>query len=70
MHCNLPGSSVHGILQEGNWNGLPCPPPGYLPDPRIEPMSLVLQADSLLAEPPGKPHQDGKSISFINDINL
>ena len=28
---------------------------GDLPDPGIEPMSPVLQADSLLSEPPGKP---------------
>ena len=35
-------------------NGLPCPPPGDLPDPGIKPMSPVspaLQADSL---PSGK----------------
>ena len=24
--CSPPGSSVHGILQEEHWNGLPCPP--------------------------------------------
>ena len=23
------------------WNGLPCPPPGDLPDPRIKPASLM-----------------------------
>jgi len=27
---------------------LPCPPPGDLPDPGIEPVSPALQADSLL----------------------
>ena len=40
------------------WSGLPCPPPGDLPDPGIEPVSPVspaLQADSLPTEPPGKP---------------
>ena len=26
------------------WSGLPCPPPGDLPDPRIEPMSLMSPA--------------------------
>ena len=31
------------------------PFPGDLPDLRIEPRSLALQADSLLSEPPGKP---------------
>ena len=37
------------------WSGLPFPSPGNLPDPRIEPGSPALQADSLLSEPPGKP---------------
>ena len=32
------------------------PLPGYLPDPGIKPGSPALQADSLLSEPPGKPH--------------
>ena len=39
------------------WNGLPCPPPGDLPDQGIKPGSLALQADSLLSEPPGKAHE-------------
>ena len=26
------------------WSGLPCPPPGHLPDPGIEPASLVSPA--------------------------
>ena len=38
------------------WNGLPFPSPWGLPNPGIEPTSLVsaLQADSLPAEPLGK----------------
>ena len=36
------------------WIGLPFPSPGDLPDPRIEPRSPALQADSLLTEPPRK----------------
>ena len=50
MDCSLPGSSVHGILQE-HWSGLPCPPPGDLPDPGIKRTSSAApawQADSLL----------------------
>ena len=35
-----------------HWSGLPCPSPGNLPDPGIEPSSLALQADSLPFEPP------------------
>ena len=37
------------------WSGLPCPPPGDLPNPGIESRSPPLQVDSLLFEPPGKP---------------
>ena len=37
------------------WSGLPCPPPGDLPNPGIEPRSPELQADSLPSEPPEKP---------------
>ena len=38
---------------------MPCPPPGDLPNPGIEPGSSVLQADSLPTEPPGKPKNTG-----------
>ena len=41
MDCNLPGSSVHGILQARILEWVPCPPPGDLPDPGIEPVSLM-----------------------------
>ena len=40
------------------WSGLPCPPPGDLPDPEIKamfPASPALQKDSLPTESPGKP---------------
>ena len=37
------------------WSGLPCPPPGDLPNPEIKSRSPVLQGDSFLSEPPGKP---------------
>ena len=37
------------------WSGLPFPSPGVLPDPGIKPGSTVLQMDSSLTEPPGKP---------------
>ena len=50
MHCSPPGSSVRG---------LPCPAPGDLPNPGIEPRFPTLQADSLPFEPPGKPKNTG-----------
>ena len=37
------------------WSGQPFPSPGDLPKPGIKPRSPALQADSLPAEPPGKP---------------
>ena len=40
MDCSLPGSSIHGVSRQEYWSGLPCPPPGHLPDPVIEPTSL------------------------------
>ena len=36
------------------WSRLPCPSPGDLPGPGIEPGSPTLQADSLPFELPGK----------------
>ena len=30
MDCSPPGSSIHGILQQEHWSGLPFPPPGDL----------------------------------------
>ena len=35
MACSPPGSSVHGDSPDQEfWSGLPCPPPGDLPQPR------------------------------------
>ena len=56
MDCSLPGSSLSmGFSRQEYQSGLPCPPPGELPNPGIEARSPTLQADSLLSEPPGKP---------------
>ena len=40
-----------GFSRQEHWSGLPCPPPGDLSNPGIEPMSPeapALQVDSLL----------------------
>ena len=42
-----------GFSRQESWSGLPCPPPGDLPDPGIEPGPPTLQADALTSEPPG-----------------
>ena len=48
-----------GFSRQESWSGLPCPPPGDLPNPGIKPRSPALQTDSLLSEPPGKPKNTG-----------
>ena len=56
MVYSLPGSSVHGILQARILEWIAFSFPRYLPNPRTEPTSSALQADSLPSEPPGKPN--------------
>ena len=46
-----------GLSRQEHWSALPCPPPGDFPNPEIEPRSPSLKADSLPAEPPGKPQR-------------
>ena len=48
VDCQAPLSM--GFSRQEYWSGLPCPPPGDLPDPGIEltsPVSPALQVDSL-----------------------
>ena len=52
--CQAPLSM--GFSRQEYWSRLPCPPPGDLPNPGIKPRSPALQADSLPAELPKKPH--------------
>ena len=47
-----------GFSRQEYWSGLPCPPPRDLPDPGIEPGSLIsptLAGRFFTTEPPGKP---------------
>ena len=41
MICSPPGSSVRGIFRKEYWSGLPPSTPGDLPNPGMEPSSLV-----------------------------
>ena len=65
MDGSLPGSSVHGDSPGKNPGvGLPCPSPGDLSNPGIEPRSPTFEADSLPSEPSGKPYVRGSSLYF------
>ena len=59
MDCNLPGTSVHGILQARIVEWVAMPSSKNLPDPGIEPVSLKYllhcQAHFLPLVPLGKP---------------
>ena len=71
MDCNLPGASVHGILQARILERVAMPPPGDLPNLGIKPRSPALQTDSLSSEPPGKPKNTGMgSLSLLQGIFL
>ena len=48
-----------GFFRQEFWGGLPCPPPGDLPNPGIKLRSPALQVNSLTSEPPGKPKNTG-----------
>ena len=39
-----------GFSKQGYWSGLPCPPPGDLHDPGLEPVSLALASGSFTWE--------------------
>ena len=45
-----------GFSRQEYWSGLPCPPPGDLPNPGIEPTSPALKADSLPSGHWGSPN--------------
>ena len=50
-----------GLPRQEYWRGLPCPLPGDLPNPGIEPASPVspaFQVDFFIIEPRGKPNHD------------
>ena len=44
MDHSPPGFLSMGFSRQEYWNGLPCPPPGDLPDPGTEPTSLMSPA--------------------------
>ena len=44
------------------WSGLPCPPPGDLPDPGIKPAASALAGGFFTTEPPGKRSRPNPSL--------
>ena len=58
------------------WRGLPCPPPGDIPEPGIEPAFPVLQEDSLSLSHLGRPMKDVHTLNtntmsfYIRKLNI
>ena len=59
-----------GFSRQKYWSGLPCPPPGDLPNSEIRPRSPALQVDCLLSEPPGDPKNTGMSSPYLLQGNF
>ena len=60
--------------RQESWSGLPCPPPGDLPDPGIKPALPELQGDSFYhwatgEAPQIKPASDTKHGKFLRQIS-
>ena len=65
MDYSPPAPLSMGFSRQEYWSGLPCPPPGDLPDPEIEPASLsspALTGGSLPLAPPEKPSHFSHSV--------
>ena len=56
MDCSHQVPPSMGFSRQEYWSGLPCPSPGDLPDPGIEPGFPALQENFLLTELWGKLH--------------
>ena len=55
-----------GFSRQEYCNGLPCPPPGTLPNPGIEPRAPALPVDSLPSASPATPKNTGVgSLTFL-----
>ena len=67
--CGPMDYTVHGILQARILEWVAFPFSGGSCQPRIEPRSTVLQADSLPADLPGKPNNTGVgSLSILQQV--
>ena len=61
--------------RQEQWNGLPCPTLGDLPDSRTQPATLALAGGFFTIEPHGKPScQDQllirKLIAYMHDLGM
>ena len=70
MDCNPPGFSVSGVSRQEYYSGLPCLPPGDLPNPGIKLRTPALEMDSLSPELPRKSKNTGLGSLSLLQGNL
>ena len=63
----LQGPLSTGFSRQEYWSGLPCPPLGDLPDPGIEPVSLMSPA---LAGAPWEAQKTHLSVDFPSSLSV
>ena len=56
--CNLPGSSVQGLLRQDGWSGAAFPTPGDFSDPGVKPASPALAGGFYTTDPLGIPYYE------------
>ena len=49
--CSCQAPLSLGVSMQEYWSGLPCPPPGHLPDPGIKPVSPAVAGGSFPSAP-------------------
>ena len=68
LECCPPGAPSMGFFRQEYWSGLPCSPPGDLPDPEPEPTSPVSSALQVVLSPLS--HQEGPVVTAGPDTML
>ena len=55
-----------GFSRQEYWSGLPCPPPGHLPDPGMEPRSLTLAGGFFTSRASWEAHMQTHTQNYNN----
>ena len=69
--CQVPLSM--GFSRQEDWSGLPCPPPGYPPNPGIKPESLMspaLAGGFFITSSPWKPKKCRKAVNLRENYRV
>ena len=68
MDCSCQAPLSMELSRQEYWSGLPFPPPGDLPDPGIEPVSLALAGGFFTTSPPGIIPSNREALAQLNNV--